>query len=143
MQLKPRLPPGRSSRKALRFGHDVRRLRDEGHTLESIRQALLDVGVSVSLSTVRREAVRPASKWELEHMEEVSRALAELPPPPTVPDRTPWLQQSGAGSGQSVGATGTGSGFASTETFDDRRSFGLLSRVIAALRRLRRAHQVS
>ena len=98
MQLKPKLPPGRSDRKALRYGHEVRRLRAEGHTLESIRQALLDVGVSVSLSTVRREAVRPPSKWELEHAEELSLALEELPPTPAPANATRWPQQLGSGS---------------------------------------------
>lgn len=58
MQLKPRRPPGRVDRKARQYAVDIQRLRTEGHSLEAIRLALLDVGVTVSVSTVRREAAR-------------------------------------------------------------------------------------
>ena len=58
MQLKPRCPPGRATRKARQYAVDIQRLRAEGHSLEAIRLALLDVGVAVSVSTVRREAAR-------------------------------------------------------------------------------------
>jgi hypothetical protein len=47
----------------------VRRLHAEGHTLESIRLALLDVGVSVSISTVRREVVRRSNTRESAHVQ--------------------------------------------------------------------------
>ena len=139
MQLKPKLPPGHASRKALRYGHEVRRLRAEGHTFEAIREALLDVGVSVSLSTVRREAVHPPSKWELEHMEEASLAREELPPSPEATATAQRPQQFGAGSGQSAGPTGSESGLANIEAVGDHPSVGLLSRVIGVLRRLRRS----
>lgn len=142
MQLKPKLPPGRSSRKALRYVHEVRRLRAEGHTLESIRQALLDVGVSVSLSTVRREAARPPSKWELERAREESLAQVEFQPTRAAPDTTLWPQQLGARSGQPTDPTGGDSGLASSEDICNRGSFGLLSKFFGALRRLRRAQQV-
>lgn len=142
MQLKPKLPPGRSSRKALRHLHEVRRLRAEGHTLESIRQALLDVGVSVSLNTVRREVVRPLSQWELERVQETPPALEELQPARVAPGTTPWPQQHGADRGRSIGPTGAGSGVASIEAVNDRWRFGLLFRVVAALRRLRRVWQL-
>lgn len=58
MTLVPRLPPGRANRKALQFTGDIHRLRDEGYTFSAIRMALLDAGVKVSLSTVKREARR-------------------------------------------------------------------------------------
>lgn len=80
MQLKPMRPPGRSDRKALRYIHEVRRLRAEGHTLESIRQALLDVGVSVSLSAIRRELAHPPSKWELQRAQDAALALEAFQP---------------------------------------------------------------
>ena len=58
--LTPKLPPGRSSRKGLAFGTEIVRLRSQGYTLEAIRQALLEVGVSVCRSTILREAARHA-----------------------------------------------------------------------------------
>ncbi len=61
MQLTPRLPPGRKSRKALAFADEIRRLRALGYTNEAIRQALADAGVEVSSSTVHREATRPVT----------------------------------------------------------------------------------
>lgn len=61
MQLKPRFPPGRATRKARQYAVDIQRLHAEGHSLEAIRLALLDVGVTVSVSTVRREATRHRS----------------------------------------------------------------------------------
>ena len=142
MQLKPKLPPGRSDRKALRYGHEVRRLRAEGHTLESIRQALLDVGVSVSLSTVRREAVRPPSKWELEHAEELSLALEESPPTLAPANATRRPRQLGSVSSQSTRPTSAESGLERVEAVGSRQSVSLFTRVLGALRRLRRAEQV-
>lgn len=145
MQLKPKMPPGRSSRKALRYVHEVRRLRAEGHTLESIRLALLDAGISVSLSTVRREAARPASKWELARAQEVPLAPEELQPSRvaqhTGPSpRQPW--RFGALGGQPTGPFGAESGLASIEAAGDRLTFGLFSRFFGTLRRLRNAKQV-
>lgn len=61
MQLRPRRPPGRAGRKAWQYAGDIQRLRAEGYSLEAIRLALLDVGVTVSPSTVRREAARNLS----------------------------------------------------------------------------------
>ena len=143
MQLKPKLPPGRSDRKALRYGHEVRRLRAEGHTLESIRQALLDVGVSVSLSTVRREAVRPPSKWELEHAEELSVALEEMPPsPPAFPNATRWSRQRGSVGSQPTRSTSVEYGLENVKAVGSRQSVSLFTRILGALRRLRRAEQV-
>lgn len=61
VRLLPNQPPGRCTRKALPFAHEIRRLHAMGYTLEAIRQALSEVGVSVSRSTVHREANRRAA----------------------------------------------------------------------------------
>lgn len=58
MDLVPDRPPGRASRRALAHGDEIRRLRRAGYTFDSIRETLLNAGVSVSLSTVQREARR-------------------------------------------------------------------------------------
>jgi hypothetical protein len=61
MTLEPKLPPGRANRKVLHFSVDIRRLRKEGYTFSAIRMALLDAGVEVSLTTIKREAARQGS----------------------------------------------------------------------------------
>ena len=61
MTLEPKLPPGRANRKALRFSIDIHRLRNAGYTFSAIRIALLDAGVEVSLTTIKREAARHRS----------------------------------------------------------------------------------
>lgn len=58
LRLAPDLPPGRCTRKALPFAHEIRRLYATGYTLEAIRQALSAAGVTVSRSTVHREVTR-------------------------------------------------------------------------------------
>ena len=58
MRLNPKHPPGRANRKARAFEPEIARLRSEGYSCESIRAALADIGVEVSLSTVQREAAR-------------------------------------------------------------------------------------
>jgi hypothetical protein len=60
MKLEPKHPPGRRTRKARAFEAEIRQLRAEGYTFESIRAALADAGVHVSRSTVQREADRQA-----------------------------------------------------------------------------------
>ncbi|MCV2438709.1 hypothetical protein [Paucibacter sp. DJ2R-2] len=55
MMLAPKLPPGRSNRKALAFSAEIKCLRKQGYSFEAIRVALKDAGVAVSVSTVRRE----------------------------------------------------------------------------------------
>ena len=61
MTLAPKLPPGRANRKALQFAVDIHRLRNAGYTFSAIRAALFDAGLSVSLTTVKREAARRGS----------------------------------------------------------------------------------
>jgi hypothetical protein len=136
MQLNPKQPPGRSSRKALRYVHEVHRLRAEGHTFESIRLALLDVGISVSASTVRREATRPPSAWKLDRRHEVPLALVELQPTKAAPD-TPLLPQPlDASIGELDSPSDAEPGLARIEAVGNRRTFGVMFRVLAALRRL-------
>jgi hypothetical protein len=78
MNLTPKLPPGRANRKALAFGPEIHRLRAAGYTFEAIRQALLEAGIEVSLTTVKREAARrPATP--------VPQPRAPKHPPPPSP----------------------------------------------------------
>ena len=58
MNLAPKLPPGRANRKALAFAAEIHRLRVAGYSFEAIRLALLEAGVKVSRTTVKREAAR-------------------------------------------------------------------------------------
>ncbi len=60
MRLNPKDPPGRRSRKALTFASEIGRLNREGYTCEAIREALLEAGVCVGLTTVKREITRHA-----------------------------------------------------------------------------------
>lgn len=55
MKLVPVRPPGPNVRKARAFAAEIWLLRQQGHTFESIREALAAVGVHVSNSTVQRE----------------------------------------------------------------------------------------
>ena len=140
MQLKPKLPPGRASRKALRYVSEVHRLRAEGHTFESIRLALLDAGVTVSVSTVRREAARPPSKRELAHARAMPPALEESQSGAAAMSVTaPTPASLDAGSGQTDGPGNGEPALPQIEALDDRRRVGLLSIVFAVLRRLGRA----
>jgi len=58
MKLSPIEPPGRVTRKARRFEAEIAQLRAQGYSLDAIRRALASAGVQVSISTVRREAIR-------------------------------------------------------------------------------------
>ena len=55
MQLQPKRQPGRTDRKAAAYASQVLRLRAEGYTYEAIGEALAEVGIQVSTSTLRRE----------------------------------------------------------------------------------------
>lgn len=83
--LVPRQPPGRLTRKARHYADQIVQLRAQGHTLEAIRQALLAVGVQVDISTVRREAMRPAL------------SVSSPAPPPSAPSAPPPVPVAGAG----------------------------------------------
>jgi hypothetical protein len=58
MDLTPKLPPGRANRKALAFTAEIVRLRLAGYSFEAIRVALLEAGVKVSQTTIKREAAK-------------------------------------------------------------------------------------
>lgn len=58
MRLQPIRPPGRSDRKAAAYAAEIARLRLEGYTYEAIREALADVGITLSTSALRREVRR-------------------------------------------------------------------------------------
>ena len=58
MQLQPRREPGRRDRKAAAYAAEIVRLRAEGYTFEAIREALVDVGIQLSESALRREVRR-------------------------------------------------------------------------------------
>ena len=58
MKLQPKRPAGRPNRKALAFEAEIARLRSEGYPCEAIWEALLDAGLALSLSAVKREVAR-------------------------------------------------------------------------------------
>ena len=89
--LAPKLPPGRRSRKGLAFGAEIVRLRGQGYTLEAIRQALLEVGVSVCRSTILREAARHTGAPQAAALAAPPslRGGAEVSPPVLLPGRPP------------------------------------------------------
>lgn len=80
----PTQAPGRLTRKARHYLTQIAQLRAQGYTLEAIQQALADVGVSVSLSTVRREAMRPVpiAPWPVAAPVAAPAPLAVAPPTP-------------------------------------------------------------
>jgi hypothetical protein len=75
VQLQPKRPPGRADRKAAAYAAEILRLRAEGYTYESIRQALADVGIQLSESALRREVRR-------QHKRVACVVPGERPPPP-------------------------------------------------------------
>lgn len=144
MRLIPRRPPVRCYLKARPYERDVRRLRAEGHTLESIRLALLDVGVSVSVTTVRREAARPPSQWELNCAQEAELLLDQLQLTNSTLHLSPCPQLHDAISSQSPVPTGDKPDFAqveAVEAVDDGKTSGVLSKVVEVLRGLWRARR--
>jgi hypothetical protein len=58
MQLQPKHPPGRKRSKVRAFAAEIHRLHADGYTCDEIRDVLAEAGVTVSRSTVQREAVR-------------------------------------------------------------------------------------
>jgi hypothetical protein len=80
----PTQPPGRLTRKARHYLPQILQLRAQGYTLEAIQQALAAVGVPVSISTVRREAMRPMPPAVLPVASSVASAQRLATPPPAV-----------------------------------------------------------
>jgi hypothetical protein len=94
VKLAPVRPPGPNSRKARAFAAEIRLLREQGHTFESIREALAAAGVHVSNSTVQREAARA---WRLLPTTALARPLLDesaLPPSEAAPERPARAQNS-------------------------------------------------
>lgn len=102
IKLVPSEPPGRSSRKALRFAPEMRALRAQGYTFEAIRLALASSGVQVSNATVQREvarATKAASKAQGsgsgvrpdEWPPALTQPLASVTPPPTTTPQSPQV----------------------------------------------------
>ena len=58
MQLPTPQSLGRANRKARSYHAEIHRLRAAGYTFDVIRQALHDVGIDVSITTVWRESVK-------------------------------------------------------------------------------------
>ncbi|HRH87948.1 MAG TPA: hypothetical protein PLO41_13955 [Rubrivivax sp.] len=58
MELQPKRPPGRTDRKAAAYASEIVRLRRGGYTYEAIREALAEVGIELSTSSLRREVRR-------------------------------------------------------------------------------------
>lgn len=58
MPLTPPVPPGRTNRKARAFTAEIQRLRSAGYSVEAVRLALLEAGLAVSPSTIKRETAR-------------------------------------------------------------------------------------
>jgi hypothetical protein len=139
MRLHPRNPPGHAGRKARRYVNDIRNLREEGHTYETIRQALLDAGVSVSLSTVRREANRQPTQWELDHAQAEHAASEDASPPSAAPESVTAPQALEATTAPPSGPTIGNSAEPNAEANRSRPNVGWLSGLFGVLRRLRRA----
>jgi len=81
VQLQPKRPPGRADRKAAAYATEILRLRAEGYTYEAIREALVDVGIELSESALRREVRRQQKRS--------TRALPGVRPPSQAPDVPP------------------------------------------------------
>lgn len=100
MQLQPKRPPGRADRKAAAYASEILRLRAEGYTYETIREALADVGIELSESALRRE-VRRQQKREICTVPGV-RPPSQVPYAPALP----VPQTLATGPPPSIGATG-------------------------------------
>ncbi len=80
MKLTPRQPPGRTSRKARAFSAEIARLYADGYTCAAIREALGDVGIHVSRSTVQREVVRQSKSRPLDRAQPLVAPESRAPP---------------------------------------------------------------
>ena len=90
MELHPKRPPGRADRKAAAYASEIARLRSAGYTYEAIREALVEVGIELSTSALRREVRRLrvrsnaglASKSDPPASRAAANAARSSPPPP-------------------------------------------------------------
>jgi hypothetical protein len=94
VRLQPKRPPGRADRKAAAYAAEIVQLRAEGYTYEAIREALAEVGITLSECALRREVrrhekrtvgipseVHPAPQAPPGRPLTVTRPLATGPPP--------------------------------------------------------------
>ena len=117
MQPIPKRPPGRADRKAL-----------------------LDAGISVSRSTVRREAARPPSRWDEEHAFDAMSALDEpLPDTEATSVMTPSPPPLGTHGDELATSATSEFGVIEREFCGERRTAGILCRVSAVLSRFSRS----
>ncbi|MFG6490508.1 hypothetical protein ACG04R_27840 [Roseateles sp. BYS78W] len=93
MQLQPKRPPGRIDRKAALYALEICQLRSAGYTYEAIREALRDVGIELSTSTLRREVRRLPRLQQARHdaAPYAPPIQARSPAPPPPPDARPTL----------------------------------------------------
>jgi hypothetical protein len=100
VQLQPKRSPGRADRKAAAYASEILRLRAEGYTYEAIREALVEVGIELTESALRRE-VRRQQKWGV-------RAVPSARPQSQAPDASalPVPQPLATGPPPSKNATG-------------------------------------
>lgn len=81
MRLQPKRPPGRVDRKAAAYATEIVQLRAEGYTYEAIREALAEVGITLSECALRREVRR--------HEKRTAGAASEAHPTPQSPPGLP------------------------------------------------------
>jgi hypothetical protein len=143
MRLQPRNPPGHANRKARRYANDIRNLRAEGHTYETIRLALLDAGVSVSISTVIREANRPPSQWDLEQALAEPAVSQEVLSASAAPRSGVVPKAIGATAATPAASSNGEAGGPAAEPNGGLPRVGWLSSLVGVLRRLRRVRTVT
>jgi hypothetical protein len=78
MKLEPKRPPGRPNRKALFFEAEIAHLRYEGYSCKAIWEALLDKGLALSLSAVKREVARLGKRSGLARQSATATAFTPL-----------------------------------------------------------------
>ena len=103
MQLQPKRPPGRADRKAAAFASEIVRLRAEGYTYETIREALADVGIELSESALRREVRREQKR--VGRTAPGVRPSCQVPDAPSLPMQQPlvaWPPPSPGASGREI-----------------------------------------
>jgi len=101
VQLQPKRPPGRADRKAAAYAVEILRLRAEGYTYETIREALADVGIELSESALRREVRRQQQRRGVH----VAPSVRQPSPMPDTPSQ-PVPQAPATGPPPSTGSSG-------------------------------------
>jgi len=94
MKLSPKTAPGRSNRKARAYTAEIARLCRDGYGNAAIQEALAEVGVHVSQSTVQREVARAARQPPLAatRVSTTAAQLASQRPTPSQAIAAPALE---------------------------------------------------